>query len=298
MVVGDSAKEAYTEFSRAAEERRVKGGESDSTGAKRVQRPPTNTDGAPPALTIVVNGAPNTGSQSTPWVLGSDVRSNNGIVSPAKPETLTATGLRHGDALTRHGTTRVGNAESGGMLSRAGTLSPPRESPSRGMSIARSPSSVSPLRSAGARGSPDPAQVDGLYDDLLDDYGDGGPPRRRPTMAGAGSTRALSTRAPPSAFSAGGVNGLRGVQRQRTMASSYSRSPRVSIYDEDGEVPLRVIKVKVSHARAATAATVSPGPLTGTTLRSCIAKETSEGWQCLLMSPWRSSLTSWPQSLA
>lgn len=260
MVVGDSAKEAYTEFSRAAAERRAKA--ADSVDDKKVQRPPTNTDGAPPALTIKI--------------------------STAGPKT--------GDAPTRYGTIRVGNAEGAGLLSRAGTLSPPRESPARGISISRSPSSVSPLRSAGARASPDP-QMDSIYD-ILGEYGDAeetGPPRRRPTMSVAGPMRALSTKAPPSAFSPGGGVGPRGVQRQKTMASSYSRSPRVSIYDEDGEVLLRIIKVKVRRTRAAA---VPSHPLTSIALYSCIAKETSEGWQCLLMSPWRSSSTLWPQSLA
>ena len=255
MVVGDSAKEAYTEFAQAAAERRAKGEESAPVGAKKVQRPPTNVDGGPPALTIKVNGASNTGSQSSPWVLGSDVRANNGIISAAKPEALTTAGPRLGDVPTRYGTIRTGNAESSSLLLRAALLSPPlRESPSRGMSISRSPSAVTPLR---MRGSPGPAQGDSMYDDILGEYGeaeDPGAPRRKPTTAGgAGPSRAVSTKTPMSA----GFNNPR-MARQKTMASSYSRSPRVSMYEEDADVPLRVIKVKVCHTRVSSRPATHP----------------------------------------
>jgi len=268
MVVGDSAQEAYTEFSRAAAERRAKGGESAPRGAKKAQRPPTNMDGTPPGLKV--NGA-----------------------------SVTATGPRQGDAPTRYNTIRVGTAESGAALSRAGTLAP---GPSRGLTISRASSSVFPPRTGSVSPARDPAQMDTGYDDILGDYGDpeeSGFPRRKPTMGGAGTgpSRGLSTKSPPRAFSPGVGGASRGVQRQRTMASSYARSIRVmSMYDEDGEMPLRLIKVKVRRASSLGNVLLSTNqhPI----LRSCIAKETSEGWQCLLMSPWRSFLIWWPQSLA
>jgi hypothetical protein len=225
MVVGESVNDAYTEFSAAAAERRIQGGAITVKGAKKIQRPPTNVDGTPPALSVKVSNA-----SGAPWLLGSDVKANNGIVPAAKPESLAAIGPKLGGAPSRFGTIRSGSAESGGYLSRAASLAPPREGPSRGMSISRSGSSAAHSRAVSVspgRGVPD---LDAAYDDILGDYG-------------AGPTRALSTKGPMSSWSA--LNASRGLQRQKTMASTYSRSRAMSVYDEDGEAPLRLIKVKV-----------------------------------------------------
>ena len=246
MVVGESVQDAYSEFAAAASERRVKGGDSAVKGAKKVQRPPTNVDGTPPALSAKVSNTAVGGGGPT-WVIGSDAKPNNGIISSAKGESLAVAGSKLG----RFGTVRSG-VESGGPLSRAASLAPPREGPSRGMTISRSVSPGVPLGRAPsvspARWALETAEADAAYDDILGDYGDPdetGFPRRKPTMIGVGPTRALSTRAPQSVYS-----GFNALQRQRTMASNYSRSRAMSVYDEDGEIPLRLIKVKVCSARA------------------------------------------------
>lgn len=281
MVVGESAQEAYTEFSAAAAERRGKSGNIALKDAKKVQRPPTNVDGAPPALSTKVSNT----AVGPSWVINSEAKPNNGIISTAK-----------GESLARVGTMRSGSAESGGYLSRATSLAPPRGGPSRGMTITRSASPGAPNRAPSgspARWALDVAEADPGYDDILGDYGgaeDTDPSRRKLTTMGVGPTRALSTRAPPSTYSA--FNPTRGLQRQKTMASNYSRSRIMSVYDEDGETPLRLIKVKVRSARP-------PRPSHSLTLHlhSCIVKETSEGWQCRLMSPGRSFAVSWAQNL-
>jgi hypothetical protein len=278
MVVGDSTKGAYSEFAEAAAERAVQGGGSvPPQDTKQLQRPPTNVDGAPPGLTTKFSSTSNTNgsSGSTPWVIGSNVRPNNGILSPTRPEPLTVAepNPNLGGAPTRFGSISGGSArsaENSGLLSRAATLAPPRQMPSRGMTISRSRStlaapyrsaSVSPARPARPAPSPSPtpalalvpAPADPGYDDILGEYGDGGeasPPRRRPTMGGAGPGRAMSTRASPSPYAPNTASGPRSVQRQRTMGSMYSRSVRaISVYDEDGEIPLRLIKVKVRSAQ-------------------------------------------------
>jgi len=248
MVVGDTAGEAYTEFAAAAAERRAKGGDGAVKGAKKAQRPPTNTDGAPPALKV------SNPTESTPWLINSTVKPNNGIVPAAKPESLAVAASKLGGVPTRFNTIRSGSGstDSGGYLSRAASLAPPREGPSRGMSISRSVSPGAPGRAPSvspARGLLDPAELDAGFDDILGDYGDRDEsPRRKPTMIGAGTTRALSTKAPMSSYS--GLNATRGLQRQITMGSTYSRGFRaISVYDEDGEMPLRLIKVKVRNAR-------------------------------------------------
>jgi len=236
MVVGESAQEAYTEFSRAAAERRAKGGPIKD--AKKAQRPPANVDDAPPALNVKVS---NTVGAS--WVVANEAKPNNGIVSTAKGESLAAP--------SRFGTIRSGSAGSGGYLSRAASLAPPREGPSRGMSISRSVSPGAPNRAPSvspARWGLGNAEADPGYDDILGDYEDAENTNalgRKPTTIGP--IRALSTKAPQSSYS--GITALRGLQRQRTMASNYSRSRAVSIYDEDGEMPLRLIKVKVRSAQ-------------------------------------------------
>jgi hypothetical protein len=262
MVVGNSTKDAYAEFAEAAAERAVNAGGTALKNTNPVQLRPTNVDGAPPVLNIKTHGAsgPSGSVESAPWVIGSNVRPNNGIISPARSDPLMVTVPKPGDVPTRFGSINGGSGETGGLLSRAAGLAPPRQSPSRGMSLSRSPS-VSPLRTADlspARASPasavDPAptSADTAYDGILDGYGDGeemSAPRRKPTMVGTGSTRALSTRGPPSSYSPAGAP--RGAQRQMTMRSTYSRGVRAaSIYDGDGEIPLRLIKIKVRGARA------------------------------------------------
>ena len=244
MVVGESVQDAYSEFAAAASERRVKGGDIAVKGAKKVQRPPTNVDGTPPALNPKVSST-SVGGGGASWVIGSDAKPNNGIISSAKGESLVVTGTKLG----RLGTIRNG-AEPGGYLSRAASLAPPREGPSRGMTISRSVSPGAPSRAPSvspARWALETAEADPGYDDILGDYGDPDEtnlPRRKPTMIGVGPSRALSTKAPPSSYS-----GFNALQRQRTMASNYSRSRIMSVYDEDGEIPLRLIKVKVRRTR-------------------------------------------------
>ena len=245
MVVGESVQDAYTEFSAAAAERRVKGGDTAAKGAKKVQRPPNDMDGTPPALSAKVSNATKGGGGAT-WITSSDAKPNNGIISSAKGESLAVAGQKLG----RFGTVRSG-AESGGPLSRATSLAPPREGMSRAMTISRSVSPGAPPSRAPsiypARWALETAEADPGYEDILGDYGDAddtGFPRRKPTMIGGGPSRALSTKAPPSSYS-----GFNALQRQRTMASNYSRSRIMSVYDEDGEIPLRLIKVKVRSAR-------------------------------------------------
>jgi hypothetical protein len=236
MVVGSSAQEAYTEFSAAAAERRAKGADAAPKGAKKTQRPPTNVDGAPPALNVKAAGT----TVGASWVIGSDAKPNNGIIAAAK-----------GESLARFGTIRSGSAESGGYLSRAASLAPPREGPSRGLSITRSASPGAPSRAPSvspARWARETAEAEPGYDDILGDYGDAedpNAPRRKLTTTRVAPIRALSTKTHMSTYS--GITALRGgVQRQR---SNYSRSRAMSIYDEDGEAPLRLIKVKVRSAR-------------------------------------------------
>jgi len=249
MVVGESVQDAYSEFASAAAERRGQSGDVVVKGAKKVQRPPTNVDGTPPALSAKVSNT-TVGKGGPAWVIGSDVKPNNGIISGAKGESLAVAGPKLGGAPSRFGTVRSG---SGGYLSRAATLAPPREGPSRGMTISRSASSGVPTRAPSispARWALETAEADPGYEDILGDYGDPdetNTPRRKPTMIGGGPMRALSTKAPLSSYS--GLNALNALQRQRTLASTYSRSRIMSIYDEDGEIPLRLIKVKVRSAR-------------------------------------------------
>lgn len=254
MVVGESVQDAYSEFAAAAAERRGKSGD---IVVKKVQRPTTNVDGTPPALSTKVSNAT--------WVIGSDVKSNNGIISSAKGESLAGPKLGGVGAPSRFNTVRSG---SGGQLSRATSLAPPREGPSRGMTISRSvsPGALSgrrPSISPAARWALETAEADPGYEDILGDYGDPdetNTPRRKPTMVvGVGPGRALSTKAPLSSYSA--------LQRQRTLASTYARSRAMSVYDEDGEIPLRLIKVKVRSARVTTIS----HPLTNTPLRLSIA---------------------------
>ena len=246
MVVGESVQDAYSEFAAAAAERRGQSGDI-VKGPKKVQRSTTNVDGTPPALSAKVSNTA-MGRGGAAWVIGSDVKPNNGIISGAKGESLAVVGPKLGSASapSRFNTVRSG---SGGLLSRATSLAPPREGPSRGMTISRSVSpgalpSRRPSMSPAARWALETAEADPGYEDILGDYGDpdeSNIPKRKPTMIGAGPGRALSTKAPLSSYSA--------LQRQRTLASTYSRSRIMSVYDEDGEIPLRLIKVKVRSTR-------------------------------------------------
>jgi hypothetical protein len=149
MVVGNSTKDAYAEFAEAAAERAVNAGGTALKNTNPVQLRPTNVDGAPPVLNIKTHGAsgPSGSVESAPWVIGSNVRPNNGIISPARSDPLMVTVPKPGDVPTRFGSINGGSGETGGLLSRAAGLAPPRQSPSRGMSLSRSPS-VSPLRTA------------------------------------------------------------------------------------------------------------------------------------------------------